>query len=220
MLRVALTGGIACGKSIVSGLFRAKGCVVDNADETARAIMSPGRAAWRKVVARFGRGILAPDRTIDRDALGRIIFADAAARRSLDAIVHPLVLAEQERRARRVERAARAPIFVSEAALTIEAGYARLFDKVVVVHCRTAVQLRRLMSRAGIGRAEARRRVSAQMPLAEKLKHADYAIDTSGSLAETVEQAERVYASLLQDADLKRLAGKTRLSRRARPGRS
>ncbi len=112
------------------------------------------------------------------------------------------------------------PIFVSEAALTVEAGYARFFDKVVVVHCRPSVQLRRLMARGGIGRAEARRRVAAQMPLKDKLRHADYAIDTSGSLAETVEQAERVYASLLQDAELKRLAAKRRLSRRARPART
>ncbi len=219
MLRVALTGGIACGKSVVSSLFRAKGCAVDNADETARVLMSPGRSAWKKVVARFGRGILAPGRTIDRAELGRIVFADAAARRSLDAIVHPLVLAEQERLARRLERAGRVPIFVSEAALTVEAGYARLFDKVVVVHCRPSVQLRRLMARAGIGRAVARRRVSAQMPLKEKLKHADYAIDTSGSLADTVEQAERIYALLLQDAELKRLSAKNRSARGRRPSR-
>ena len=220
MLRVALTGGIACGKSVISSLFRAKGCAVDNADETARALMSPGRSAWKKVVARFGRGILAADRTIDRAKLGDIVFADAAARRSLDALLHPLVLAEQERLARRLERSGRVPIFVSEAALTVEAGYARFFDKVVVVHCRPSVQLRRLIVRGGFGPAEARRRIAAQMPLKDKLRHADYAIDTSGSLAETVEQAERVYASLLQDAELKRLAAKKPSSRRARTGRS
>jgi dephospho-CoA kinase len=219
VLRVALTGGIACGKSVAARILRDKGCAVHAADEAAHALMSPGRAAWKKAVARFGRGILNPDRTVDRARLGRIVFADPAARRFLNGLVHPLVRADRKRLAARLERAGRVPIFVWDAALTIEAGYAADFDKVVVVHCRPDVQLRRLMARDGISRAEARRKIAAQMPVDEKRKHADYVIDASGSLEETVEQAERVYAALIQDAELKRLAVKRRVTLRRRAKR-
>ncbi len=169
------------------------------------------------MAARFGPSVLRPDRTIDRAALGAIIFADPAARRALDRIVHPLVLADQQKAVRRLERGRRdgGPVlFVVEAALTIEAGYARHFDRVLVVHCRRAEQVDRLRRRDGIGRAEALRRIGAQLPAREKLRHADYAIDTSGSLAETVERTERVYAILM--ADLGMAAG----PRRPRPART
>ncbi len=213
MLRVALTGGIACGKSVVSRLLAEKGCVVRSADEAAHAVMAPGRPAWRAVVARFGRGILKPDRTIDRSRLGRIVFADPQARRFLNALVHPRVLAGTKRVMAGLERQGRTRIFVSEAALTVEAGYERFFDKVVVVHCRDEVQIRRLMARDGIGRAEARRKIGAQMPLAEKLGRAHYAVDTSGSLRSTVEQTERLYAALLLDGELKDALAKKRRGR-------
>lgn len=219
MLRVALTGGIGCGKSVVSRILRAKGCVVHSADEAAHAFMSPGRPAWKKIVARFGRAILRADQTVDRGRLGRIVFSDPDARRFMNALIHPLVLAEEKRLMARLEREGRARIFVSEAALTIEAGSASLFDKVIVVHCPEAFQVRRLMDRDGIGEEEARRKVGTQMPTVEKLRHADYAIDTSGSLEETVEQTEKVYAELLQDAELKHLSTR-KPPVRARRGRA
>lgn len=165
--------------------------------------MRPGRPAWKKVAARFGPAILRPDRTIDRSVLGALVFGDAAARRALDRIVHPLVLADQDKAVRRLERRGRTAVFVVEAALTIEAGYARHFDRVVVVHCRKADQVRRLCRRDGIGRAAALRRIGSQMPVREKLRYADYAVDTSGTLAETVEQTERLFAELTRDAELK-----------------
>ena len=202
VLRVALTGGIACGKSVVARLLEEKGCFVHSADKAAHDLMTPGRPAWKKVVARFGEDILQADRTIDRTRLGPLVFSDPAARRFLNALLHPLVLAERDKAVRRLEREGRVRIFVSEAALTIEAGYARRFDRVVVVHCSEAEQVRRLSLRDGIGGEAARRKIRAQMPQEEKLRHADYAIDTTGSLAETVEQTERVYARLLQDAEL------------------
>ncbi|MEN6560430.1 MAG: dephospho-CoA kinase [Acidobacteriota bacterium] len=203
VLRVALTGGIACGKSVVARLLAEKGCLLYSADQAAHELMRPGRPAWKKVVARFGPGILRPDRTIDRSVLGTLVFGDAAARRALDRIVHPLVLADQDKAVRRLERRGRAAIFVVEAALTIEAGYARHFDRVVVVHCRKADQVRRLRERDGIGRAAALRRIGSQMPVREKLRYADYAVDTSGTLAETVERTERLFAELSRDAELK-----------------
>jgi dephospho-CoA kinase len=199
-----LTGGIASGKSVVAGLLEQKGFTVHSADATAHGLMSPGRPAWKKIVARFGRDILREDRTIDRARLGPAVFSDPAARRFLDRLLHPLVLAERERILRRLEREGRVRIFVSEAALTVEAGYARHFDRVVVVHCSKAEQVRRLRERDGIGRAAALRKIGSQMPRKEKLRHADYAIDTTGSLAETVEQTERVCAQLVRDADIKK----------------
>ena len=204
VLRVALTGGIACGKSVVAKILAAKGCAVYSADEAAHDLMQPGRAAWKQVVARFGPSVLRPDRTIDRSALGAIVFSDPAARRFLDRLIHPLVIADQSRAARRLEREGRARIFVVEAALTIEAGYAGHFDRIVVVHCGAPEQVRRLRRRDGIGRAAALRKIGSQMPLREKLRHADYAVDTSGALAATVEETERVYGQLVRDAELKK----------------
>lgn len=205
VLRVALTGGIACGKSVVARILEQKGFFVHSADLAARDFVSPGRPAWKRVVDRFGPGILRSDRTIDRARLGAIVFADPDARRFLDSVLHPLVLAERKRILQEIERKGRQAVFVSEAALTIEAGYARHFDKVVVVHCDGSIQVRRLMERDGIGEEEARRKVGSQMPQAEKLKHADYVVDTSGSMAGTIDQTERLYALLLQDAQLKRM---------------
>jgi dephospho-CoA kinase len=164
--------------------------------------MRPGRPAWKQVVARFGPSILRPDRTIDRSALGAIVFSDPAARRFVDKLVHPLVFADQEKAVRRIEREGRARIFVVEAALTIEAGYAGRFDRVVVVHCGKSEQVRRLRERDGIGRAAALRKIGSQMPLKDKLRHADYAVNASGTLASTVEETERVYAQLVRDSEL------------------
>jgi dephospho-CoA kinase len=165
--------------------------------------MLPGRPAWKAVVARFGRGILSADRTIDRARLGPIVFADPAARRFLDRLVHPLVLAEHQKAVRELERAGggRPRIFVVEAALTIEAGFARHFDRVVVVHCSKAEQVRRLRARDGLSKSDALRRIGTQMSRREKLAQADYAIDTTGPLAATIEQAERLYAQLVRDAE-------------------
>jgi dephospho-CoA kinase len=200
-----LTGGIACGKSVVARILEEKGCFIHSADKAAHDLMSPGRPAWKKIVARFGRDILREDRSIDRARLSPVVFSDPSARRFLDRLLHPLVLAEQERILRRLEHEGRVRIFVSEAALTVEAGYARHFDRIVVVHCRKSEQVRRLRERDGIGRAAALRKIGAQMPRKERLRHADFAIDTTGSLEETIEQTERICARLHQDAELKRM---------------
>jgi dephospho-CoA kinase len=204
VLRVALTGGIACGKSVIARFLAEKGCFVYSADEAAHDLMRPRRAAWKKVVTHFGPGILRADRAIDRAALGRLVFSDPAARRFMDRLIHPLVLADQERAARRLERAGRAGIFVVEAALVVESGFARHFDRIVVVHCRREDQVRRLRERDGIGPAAALRKIRSQMPVRDKLARADYAVDTSGTLGGTVEQAERLYAQLVRDAEIRR----------------
>jgi dephospho-CoA kinase len=204
MLLVSLTGGIASGKSVVGEVLRRCGCHLHEADRTARDFQAPGRPAYEKIVARFGRDILAPDGAIDRGKLAAIVFADAREREALNAIVHPLVFAAMRKTAARIAAEGRVRIFVHEAALTIEAGFAEFFDKVVVAYCPPDLQMRRLAARDGLSPADARRRIKAQMPAAAKLDFADYVVDTAGSLEETAARTEALYGSLLLDEVAKR----------------
>ena len=203
MLLVALTGGIACSKSIIARLLLEKGCIIHSADAAARKLMSPGTNVWRAIADHFGPGILKEDRTIDRAKLGAIIFSNDKERTFLNGLVHPRVFERIKETVNRLEKEGRHTIFVSEAALVVEAGFARFYDKIVVAHCDRDVQIRRLMERDGIDRAEALKKIGSQLSQEEKLKHADYTIETSGTLAETIEQTERVYAQLVQDSELK-----------------
>jgi dephospho-CoA kinase len=199
ILTVALTGGIATGKSVVAGVLADHGCYVQSADRVAHDLMKPGRPAWKQILSHFGPRILNADKTVNRRLLGKVVFSDEAERLYLNRVLHPLVLLQKRRAVRRLERSGRHRIFVSEAALTIESGFASYFDKIVVVHCSQDVQVDRLMKRDAITRSEAHRKIRSQMPAAEKIRHADYLIDTSGTPAETLDQAERLYRSLLSD---------------------
>ena len=203
LLLVGLTGGIASGKSVVSGLLEQKGCIIFHADDVSRKIVGPGFPAWKRIVARFGRNILLPDTSIDRAALASIVFNDPAARQDLEGIIHPLVLIEQKKLIARTAREKRSALFVTESALIFETRQAPFFDRIVVVHCRRDIQLARVAERYGISKRKAAARVGAQMAQREKLKMADYSIDTSGSLAETIERTERVYAGLMLDRENK-----------------
>lgn len=199
MLTVALTGGIATGKSVVAAILKNRGCFIHSADRVAHDLIRPGRPAWRAAVDYFGRGILNPDRRINRAKLGQIIFSNPAARKFLNQLIHPLVLQKKKETIRRLEKEGRYKIFVSEAALTIESGFAPFFDRIIVVDCPKRVQVRRLMERDGIPRHEALKKIHSQLPSARKIKSADYIIDTSGTLAETAAQTECVYRALLAD---------------------
>jgi len=199
ILTVALTGGIATGKSVVAEFLSDHNCYVQSADQVAHSLVNPGRPAWKRILSHFGRGILNPDRTVNRKLLGEIVFSSETERRFLNQVLHPLVLRQKKQAVRRLERLGTHKIFVSEAALTIESGFAPFFDRIVVVHCPEIVQVERLMKRDAITRSEARKRIRSQMPAAEKIKHADYLIDTSGSPAETLDQAEHLVRSLLWD---------------------
>jgi len=174
VLLVALTGGIACGKSVIGRLFVEKGCFVHSADTAARELMSPGTKVWRAVADHFGSGVLREDGTIDRAKLGAIIFSEEKERAFLNGLVHPRVLERIRETVARLEKEGRHTIFVSEAALVVEAGFARFYDKIIVAHCGRDVQVRRLMERDGIDREEALNKVRSQMGQEEKLKHADY----------------------------------------------
>lgn len=189
-LRVGLTGGIASGKSAVADLLADHGAVIIDSDRLAREVVEPGTAGLARVAERFGSGVLAADGTLDRAALGRIVFADPSARADLEAIVHPLV------RQRAAELAASAPaeaVVVQVIPLLVETGQAGSFDQVVVVDVDPAVQLVRLHARDGFSPAEAAARVAAQASRERRLAAADVVIDNSGSPEELVAAVERLW---------------------------
>jgi dephospho-CoA kinase len=196
MLKVGLTGGIAVGKTTVVRMLEELGAVCYDADQIARQVVEPGRPAYDAVVAEFGQSVVAPGGGIDRAALGRIVFADPARRARLEQILHPPIIAEQDRLIREAGTRDPKAVVVVDAALMIESGGYQRFDVLVVVHCDPGVQLERLMRRNGLDREEALRRIGAQMPQAEKLKLADFAIDTTDGMEGTRRQAESVWSEL------------------------
>ncbi len=198
MLKIGLTGGIATGKSYVLGILRDFGCEVIDADAVAHRVIEPGRPAYHELIGHFGQGIIAADGTIDRAKLGATVFADKSRREKLNSIVHPRVYEWQARWLAEVEQRNPAAITVVDAALMIETGSYRRFDKLIVVHCEPNLQLERLMVRNNLTREEAMARISAQMPSSEKLKFADYAIDTSSGFEDTRRQVEAVYSELVR----------------------
>jgi len=201
MLRVGLTGSIAVGKSFVSGLLAEMGCRVVDADALARRVVEPGAEGLRKVVEAFGEEMLRADGTLDRARLGAVVFANEAKRELLNSILHPLIIAAQDELMRRWEQEDPLGVGVVDAALLIESGGYRRFDRLIVVHCRSEVQLERLMRRNSLTREEAISRVAAQMPQEEKLRHADFQIDTSKGFEDTRRQTAEVYAALRRLAD-------------------
>ena len=203
MLRVGLTGGIACGKTSVGEMLAKRGAHVIQADLIAHELMQPGQAVYQEVVRHFGRKILEPDGKINRQKLAALVFAaDAAESRvqELNRVVHPAVIKRQEEWMEEVGRREPDAIAVAEAALIVEAGVAKRFDKLVVVTCRPEQRSERLAKRLHLdaerARAEVERRMTAQTPEEEKVRAADYVIDNSGTLAETEKQVERVFGEL------------------------
>lgn len=196
MLRVGLTGSIAVGKSYVSAVLAELGCHVIDADATAREAVATGSAGLARVIETFGSDVLQADGTLDRAKLGAIIFADEGQRQLLNAILHPFIIAAQDEQLRAWEAVDPTGIGVVDAALMIESGGYKRFDKLIVVHCRQEIQVARLMTRNNLTREEALQRIAAQMSQEEKMRHADFLIDNSGDLAETRRQTEEVYRAL------------------------
>lgn len=196
MFKIGLTGGIATGKSYVISVLRELGCEVLDADLTAREVVEPGQPAFNEIVNHFGREILSPDGTLDRAKLGAAIFALPAQREKLNAIVHPRVFEAQERWLAEIANRNPQPIAIIDAALMIETGSYRRFDKLIVVYCEPEIQIERLMARNNFSREEALARISAQMPSAEKLKYADFTINTSLGFEDTRRQVEALYSQL------------------------
>lgn len=196
MLRVGLTGSIAVGKSYVSSVFAELGCHVLDADQTAREVVEPGSEGLNAVVAHFGRDVLTHDGSLDRQRLGDLIFADAHQRQRLNSILHPFIIARQDEVMREWEQLDPDGVGIIDAALMIESGGYKRFDKLIVVHCRPEVQLERLMLRTGLSLAEAQQRISSQMPQEEKQRYADYLIDTSDGFESTRQRTVEVYQKL------------------------
>jgi len=196
MLRVGLTGSIAVGKSFVTSVFAELGCRVLDADQTAREVVMPGAVGLAAVVREFGEDILATDGTLDRARMGSIVFADEAQRLRLNQILHPFIIARQDEILLEWEREDPNGIGVVDAALMIESGGYKRFDKLIVVHCRPEVQLERLMLRDKLTLAEAERRIASQMPQEEKQQYADYLIDTSDGFEPTRNRTSEVYNEL------------------------
>jgi dephospho-CoA kinase len=196
MLKLGLTGSIAVGKSFVLGVLAELGCRVLDADATAREVVAPGKAGLNSVVEAFGREVLRVDGTLDRTRLGAIVFSDEEKRQLLNSILHPFIIAAQDDQIRKWQRETPEGIAVIDAALMIESGGYRRFDKLIVVHCRPEVQLDRLISRDGLSPEEAARKIASQMPQADKTKFADFLIETSEGFDSAREQTEAVFREL------------------------
>jgi dephospho-CoA kinase len=194
VIRVALTGGIATGKSYCLSRFGALGVPVIDADLLAREAVAPGSSGLRSVVERFGAHLLQSDGTLDRPALGAIVFSDPVARTALEAIIHP----EVRRRIREwfVQLPRGMPVAIADIPLLFETGQEHDFDRVIVAACEPGEQLRRLMLRDRLSAEDARKRLGAQWPIEEKVARADFVIRTDGTHDETDAAIRNVYAAL------------------------
>jgi len=193
--RIGLTGGIATGKSYVRAKFQELGVPTIDADVLAREAVAPGGEGLAAVVARFGPGVLDAAGALDRRRLAHIVFADAEARRDLEAIVHPFVRARADAWFRHVD-AAQHPIAIADIPLLYETGGETLYEAVVVTACDAEEQVRRIVARDHVTETDARQRLAAQMPIEEKVRRANYVIHTDGSHADTDRQVAEVLRKL------------------------
>jgi dephospho-CoA kinase len=196
MLRVGLTGGIATGKTTVGKMFVEVGCHLIDSDGITHQLFESGQAVNAGVVQAFGERVLGDDGRINRKVLGEIVFNDPAARARLNALVHPAVIRRQQEWLKEIEARDPAGIGIVDAALMIESGNYRNYDKMIVVTCSAEVQKRRLRERSGLSEEQAEARIRAQMPMEEKVKYADYVVDNSGDLDETRRQVREIHSKL------------------------
>ena len=197
-LLVGLTGGIASGKSAVAGMFRELGVPVVDADRIVHGLLGEGGQAVEPILRAFGTGLASSGGGVDREELGRIVFADSDARRRLEEIVHPLVESESERLITSSAEGG-SEIVVYDAPLLIETGRHERVDRLIVVTVDPDVQLERLMSRDGTSPDDAGARIRSQLPLSEKEEAADYVIENSGSWRDTRTSVSELHRLLLED---------------------
>jgi dephospho-CoA kinase len=192
---VGLTGSIASGKSTVAEIFKELGAYLIDWDLLAREMVRPHSKAWQGIVEYFGRDVLNDDLTLNRQRLAEIVFNDPEKLAKLNQITHPAVIEEDTRRTEEIRKIHSEAIIVKDIPLLIEIGYQKSVDKVVVVYASEENHLKRMMER-GVGPEEAKKRIRAQMPLEEKVKHADFVIQNDGSLEETRRQVEKIFDAL------------------------
>ncbi len=196
MILVGLTGGIATGKSTVAGMFKRCGATVIDADALAREVVLPGKPAWREIVSTFGKTVLNPDHTLNRQALGTMVFGHPAKLRRLERIIHPRVAREQIRLTKQAARNDPKAVAIYDVPLLFEAGIDTRVDTTIVVTADRETQIARLKKRNGLSRAEALRRIKSQMPLADKRRRADYTLDGTLPLPQLKKQVRSLYQSL------------------------
>jgi dephospho-CoA kinase len=196
-LRIGLTGGIASGKSTVAQRFMELGVPVIDADEAARAVVAPGQPGLTAVIKRFGSSVLATDGTLNRGALRNLVFADTQSRSDLEAILHPLIRAEMNRR----ESLAIGPYTVMAIPLLVESGTLDRVDRVLVIDTDEAIQVRRVMARDNCTEEQARAILSAQASRADRNKAADNVVENSGSVSDLRQAVDRLHESYLKLAE-------------------
>lgn len=200
ILRTGLTGGIASGKSTIARIFATLGCITVDADQIVARLYQPGQAGHDAIARTYGSGILLPDGTIDRRKLADVALATDESAKALNALIHPLVVAEE---VRMMDEETREGIVIVEATLLIEAGGKDRYDRIVIVDVDPETQLARAMAR-GMTRDDAERRIARQMPREERLRYADYVIDNSGDLQQAEAETKRIFAALKRDLAARR----------------
>lgn len=196
MILVGLTGGVATGKSTVARMFARCGAVVIDADALAHQVMEPGKPAWRAIVKTFGKAVLNPDRTLNRQALGAIVFRNRSKLRRLEQIIHPRVAREQARLSRQAARKDPLAVVIYDVPLLFEAGIDTRVEKILVVTADRETQIARLKQRNGLTRADAIRRIRSQMPIKQKAAAADYLLDGTTPRSRLFAQVRQLYREL------------------------
>jgi dephospho-CoA kinase len=200
MILVGLTGGVATGKSTVAKMFKQCGAVVIDADELARDVAKPSKPAWREIVALFGKTVLNQDRSLNRQALGSIVFRNPKKLRQLERIIHPRVAREQIRLTRQAARTDPTAVVIYDVPLLFEAGIDKRVDKTIVVTADRNTQIARLKKRNSLSRTEAIRRIRTQMPLSKKVHLADIVIDGTLLHQGAMKAVRRIFLDLLEQA--------------------
>ncbi len=203
VLRVGLTGGIASGKSTIMRMLAGLGCITVDADAIVARLYRPGEAGHEAIVRTYGPGILLADGEIDRKKLAALAFSNAEEAQKLNALIHPIVLAEEARMMSEAEERGSDGIYVVEATLLLEAGGRQRYDKIIVIDVAPDVQIERAIGR-GMTRADVTSRIAHQMPREERLRHADYVIDNSNDERAALVEVQRVYDLLRADLDAKK----------------
>lgn len=193
---VGLTGGIATGKSLVSNELKRLGAHIIDADLIAREIVEPGKPAYKELIEAFGEGILREDKTLDRKALGRMVFSDREKLKKINSITHPKILKRIEEEISRINSGGKDAVIVVDAAVLIESGAHKSVDKVIVVYAGEDRQIERIKKRDSLSETEARCRINSQIPLKEKLRYADYVIYNDGTVEDVIKKAQELYRSL------------------------
>ena len=201
MLKVGLTGGIATGKSLVGGMFAELGADIIDADKIGHELMAPGEPVYEEIVKRFGTEILNPDKTVNRGKLAELAFDQRRPRiYELNSLLHPGIIQRYEKRMEEIAAGDPNAIVMLEAALLLEAGLRRRFDRIIVVSCKPQQRIERWEKRQHVdtdaAKREVTRRMMAQAPQEAKIQVADYVIDNSGSIEETRAQVEKVFSEL------------------------